>query len=168
MRTRGGKVTNLKKLRALAEAATQGALSLGNFPDPSPTAAVAYFGDMIRKGSGEVWAVVTPMLDGTPLEEEALYLAITGNGPTSESNARFIAVANPRTVLALIEALDVVMSAPCENFTEFDCAHAQEQMEVHGRRHWAGRWDESWCTPCEQRARIDAILDRASLAGEGE
>lgn len=91
------------RLRSLEAKATPGPWYRGHNPDHCEP--VAYFREAYAYGPpGRVHLVCVPFND-KPLNDEALFTAITGNGPTSEANAALIAEA--RNLLpALLDALD--------------------------------------------------------------
>lgn len=68
--------------------------------------------EMLGYGTGDVWLVWLPEHPKTvgeyPAPEHAVVAAVTGNGPTSEANARFIAECLTRQgeILKYLEALD--------------------------------------------------------------
>lgn len=93
-----------KRIRALASAATPN-LCVGLFASDNQKKQVAMFKESLEKRpEGKVWCCCAE-IPGKPISEEALYAAITGNGPTSEANARFFAVAR-ELVLSLLQQLD--------------------------------------------------------------
>lgn len=96
----------LAELRRVTEAATQGDYSLGNFPSDVLEDQISYFREMSSSGTGAIWGVIVPTEDGVSLEKAALWVAVTGNGPTSEANTRFIAAVNPAVVAALLDHIE--------------------------------------------------------------
>src|SRR5579859_881461 len=95
---------DLKRYREVAEASTPN-LQTGLFRSDEQDDQVAQFSESLRARSpGECWMVVAPIGDGTPIEESALFAAITGNGPTSANNARFFAGARA----AALESIDEI------------------------------------------------------------
>ena len=93
-------MTPADEARALLEAATPGEWFVGYNPDGSDP--VEYFRECYDRGEpGRIWLVCVPYQDKPP-NEEALCTSITGNGPTSEANARLIAAA-PRLLRELLE-----------------------------------------------------------------
>jgi len=103
----------LKLWREVATASTPN-LGKGLFRDDTHAGQLAQFKETIEKHpEGQCWAVCCPVGDGTPIEDEALFAAITGNGPTSEANARFFAGARDAFLMAIdeIERLKGLLAA---------------------------------------------------------
>jgi hypothetical protein len=97
-------MTDTDKLRALASAATPGPWHRGHQPDGRD--AVEYFTEIYSYGTpGRVWLACVPV-EGKDINDEAKFTAITGNGPTSEANASFIAAASPSVVLGLLDRIE--------------------------------------------------------------
>ncbi len=105
-------MTDLDKLEALAAAATPGGV-FGRFRSNDPADQLAQFHETLVHGAGPIWCVCVPVDDGSPIEQEALYTAITGNGPTSEANAKFYSVARENT-LTLIEQVRALTTRVAE------------------------------------------------------
>lgn len=91
----------LAALKALAEGATEPTGYAGWEPAEVTGEELA---ELLAKGTGKVWFVWS----GTV--EDSLYVAITGNGPTSEANARFHSVARA-SVLALVAEVERLREA---------------------------------------------------------
>lgn len=91
----------IKMLRDLATAATPSTVH-GMFRSDERDEQIAQFAETLDYGSGKCWVVCAPV-EGKPIEEEALYSAITGNGSTSEANAKFYAHARHNMLLLLDE-----------------------------------------------------------------
>jgi hypothetical protein len=107
----------LDALQALCDAATPGeAMHLATMPTDDLAEQVAYFAECARHGSGKMHGVAIPVCAAVDINDEALFVAFTGNGPTSEANAKFIAaareampllVAEVRTARAALNALGI-------------------------------------------------------------
>lgn len=96
-------MNRLDEIRARLAAATPGPWGVC-FDDTQPTveALAAELGKSLAHGGLKLWGVVVP----SPGEAtEWKYPAITGNGPTSEANARFIAAA-PGDVAYLVSLVE--------------------------------------------------------------
>jgi hypothetical protein len=98
-------VNDLDKLEALTLAASPGGV-LAKFDSTDQADQIRQFTENLTHGSGEVWGVVVP-INGKAIDDECAYSAITGNGPTSEANAKFYSVAreNTLTLIAQVRAL---------------------------------------------------------------
>ena len=98
---------DIDAIESRLNAATPGPRRLGNYdPDKDP---VELFRENLSHGSGPVWLVYAPEHPDTVggYEERPGHVAtvcLTGNGPTSEANAEFIANA-PADIRALIADL---------------------------------------------------------------
>lgn len=95
---------DLGELALRAQAATPGPW-LSCYNDSGTHAdTVAHVAESLARGSGDrVYGVHAPHLreDG----KGVVWPAITGNGPTSEANAYFIAACDPQSILALLARL---------------------------------------------------------------
>lgn len=82
----------IRQARAIIDEATKApTYYTGLFRSNVPDEQVAQFRETIAKHpAGPVHAVCVAVNDHTPVEDEALFVAITGNGPTSHANARYI------------------------------------------------------------------------------
>lgn len=129
----------IAEIRARCEAATPGPLQLGTYGDNDP---VEKFAENISHGSGPVWIVWAPehpltVLGDDPLRPvHAVTMCLTGNGPTSEANAAFIAHA-PTDLRYLLDELERVTRERDE-----------ARLEVLAMRNEAGalpgwRWSRS-------------------------
>lgn len=94
-------------LEQAARAASSSPWSLGVSPTNTVEEAANYIADSARQAGGsQVWFVVIGKWpEGTMGPERAKIPAYTGNGPTSEANARYLVCVQPSNVLALINAL---------------------------------------------------------------
>jgi hypothetical protein len=91
----------LREWQAVTDAATAGPWTPGhNPPDREP---IAYIAEAYSYGPPGTMHLVCVPFEDKPMDEEALFTAITGNGPTSEANARFIALARTAMPLLLAE-----------------------------------------------------------------
>ena len=94
-------MNNFDTLRTALEAGpTAGPWSVFSQPVISPIVAAM---ELAQLAHGSEFRPVLPMVVGGPLE---LCTATTGCGPTSETNAAYIAAADPATIAALLAALD--------------------------------------------------------------
>ena len=98
----------LKHWREVALASSDN-LTTGIFRSDEVEDQIAQFREsiaLIEPKSEHMWVVAStdPKTPDAPITEKALYAAITGNGPTSEANARFFAGAR----VALLEAIDEI------------------------------------------------------------
>lgn len=102
----------LQAIQERAEKATPGPWEWARFDDSKEP--IEWLREMLSYGSGPVhgaWAPGHPLTRGThPRPEHAVMPAITGNGPTSEANAKFIAAART-DVLALLEHIAALEGA---------------------------------------------------------
>lgn len=93
-------ITNavLDELTEIAEAATQDEWKWGHTGTDTLEAAVAWMAETISKrDSPDLWMVFCGDPDNEPITP-----AYTGNGPTSEANARYLCAAQPMNVYRLI------------------------------------------------------------------
>ena len=110
-------MTPLSKLKALAEGATE---PTGYAQD---TVTAEELAELLAKNPGPVWFV----WGGTV--EDSLYVAITGNGPTSEANARFHSVARA-SVLALAAEVERLRAALEDEYAGWTYAPEQDEVRV--------------------------------------
>lgn len=108
------------ELRALAEKATPGPWDAARSPEGGLAQCVASFTEVFLAGPvqrPEIYMVnSTPEIDRT--------VAITGNGPTSPDNARYIAAASPDRILKLLAVLDAAkrfVNRACGDQSIEDC-----------------------------------------------
>jgi len=93
----------IARLRELLAKATPGPWFIGHNPDGRDP--MAYIGEAYSYGPpGRVHLVCVP-IPGKSLDDEALFTAVTGNGPTSEANAALVADA-VTALPAILDALD--------------------------------------------------------------
>lgn len=88
-------------------AASRSPYRIAKFPE---AASEEYVIEMLRAGSGDVWAVGLPGHPGTiggwgDSPQNMLMVAVTGNGPTSRANAVFLTYA-PDDIQWLLDRLD--------------------------------------------------------------
>jgi hypothetical protein len=96
---------NLKFIRDAATKASQDTWYWGVTP-PDREAARKWLTDCFDKGEADQGHMVVITDGDKPLEVSSLCVAFTGNGPTSEANARFIATMSPANVLLLLDYID--------------------------------------------------------------
>lgn len=100
---------DLTKIRAFAESSTPG-VAYGVYPGGSdPDEQLVELGKSLSFGVGEIYCVCAPLGDGTPIEDAAQFSAITGNGPTSEDNAKFYSLAR-ELVISLVDEVRIQRS----------------------------------------------------------
>lgn len=98
---------NLDELEALAKAASQTEWQLGHTGTATLDDAVRWMEDTIRKrDSPDIWLVFIGQVDA---EGGTLTTAYTGNGPTSEANARYITAVQPSYIRTIIYVLRKLM-----------------------------------------------------------
>lgn len=91
---------DLDQLTACAEAATQDEWLFGHSGTTTLEEACAWMSEIISHcDSPDIWGVFC----GDP--DKPAIPATTGNGPTSEANARYLAAVQPANVLKLITAM---------------------------------------------------------------
>lgn len=99
--------SDLDFLEQLARAASVGPWSLGLSPTATIAEAVVYMTKSVEQGdTPQLWMVALgqePAIEAST--EPVPIVAYTGNGPTSEANARYLANVQPQNVLTLIAAL---------------------------------------------------------------
>lgn len=91
---------DLQGLYDLANAATQEPWALGHSGTDTHEAAIAYVTDVLTKSDqADLWMVFI----GNPgIEGDTRVVAYTGNGPTSEANARYLANLSPENLRTLV------------------------------------------------------------------
>ncbi len=95
---------DLTWLRSLAELSSK-RTALARLPVESYAGIADYLvTTLMAAPPGKFWGVAVP-IDGIDINEQADYAAFTGNGPTSEANARFYSVAR-ENVIALLDERD--------------------------------------------------------------
>ncbi len=97
---------DLEKLRQLAQAATKGPWRWTLTKQSVRDEVLEYFAahyDKCQEGPLHGVGIPAP---GRAIEEECLAVSITGNGPTSEANAQYIAALDPQIVLGLIDEIE--------------------------------------------------------------
>jgi len=129
----------LRELRRVAEAATPGPWRAGGRKFKTVAEIVAVLEDMVRSGGLELYFVVLE-------EDRSTAVAVTGNGPTSDANARYIAAFDPPTVLAMLDALDEQERRSSGDESEED--HCPE-CRGYGRD-----WDGAPCDECRGTGRV--------------
>jgi len=97
--------TDLEELSALAQAATQARWQWGHSGTGTLEEAVTYVTDQLAKS--EETDVQMIFIGG----DDTRVVAITGNGPTSEANARYITALWPGVVLALVREVQAARRA---------------------------------------------------------
>lgn len=96
------------ELRKLIDGASAAPYRIGHFdPQDDP---VARFAENLSHGSGRCWIVFLPEHPRTvggwdERPAHAVTVCITGNGPTSEANARYIAATPPSVVRGLLDRI---------------------------------------------------------------
>lgn len=98
----------IHKWREVAAAASQDGWQFGATRETEPDDVVRVMRETYERGpAGPVWCVhfPEPTVSRPPDAVGSLYVAITGNGPTSEANAKYIAWCAPSNVLALLDEL---------------------------------------------------------------
>lgn len=91
------------ELKAAALAATQGKWEMGTMPVVGPFGAASHIMSLVINTKGDsnlVHAVAAGVL----------CTAVTGTGPNSEANARYIATASPAVVLSLLANLEAAQN----------------------------------------------------------
>lgn len=150
-----------ERLRALCEAATPGPWHFGRSPDNAD--AVDYFARGYAAGPPTpVFLVCVPIGD-KPMNDEARFTAITGNGPTSEANALFVSSAR-NALPSLLDALDAA-EARAERAEAFPsrCAFCEARTEATPR---AAAEHIATCEKHPLRAAVeDNVALRALLNG---
>ncbi len=97
---------DLTVLEQAARAASASPWSLGVSNTATVEEAAAYSSDAVRKGDGaQLWMIVLGEYAEGEGPEEGISPAVTGNGPTSEANARYLVCVQPSNVLLLIAEL---------------------------------------------------------------
>jgi len=91
----------LSDLRKIALAASMYDWAWGHAGTETHEDAVAYFADMVRQSDKTDLQLVVFEDDGG----EVFSVALTGNGPNSEANARFIASAQPINIVRLVDEI---------------------------------------------------------------
>lgn len=136
---------DLAELRRLLAEATPGPWRVAHVPDDRDPA--EYLAELLSYGSGRCWGLAVPIDDATDINDEAKFPSITGNGPTSEQNARLIAAA-VNALPALLDRLEAAESAEADRFRQayviWDlwCRQAHDYV----KRHEAGRVGEDLFT----------------------
>lgn len=120
-------------------------------PDSDP---ISYFADLLSKGEGPIWGVVIPVDENTSVNDEALFVAITGNGPTSE--------ANMETVIRYRELAPYVASCFLNLIAERDRLREEKDEEIRFRKEIAFYLKKSLEDCCQLRS------ERRKLARELE
>lgn len=93
---------DLERFETYAQAASSGIWEVGRSGTETIDAAVEYMATALRKRTtAELWMIVT----GDPL----VMPAFTGNGPTSEANANYLAVAQPHNLRVLVAFVRAMM-----------------------------------------------------------
>lgn len=95
-------------LRALAEVATEGEWEYATAPAEGRSLDLK--AEYLRGTLADNGEPIHLLIVRTPNHPKFVYIvpALTGDGPTSEANARWIAAANPAAVLALLDERDVI------------------------------------------------------------
>lgn len=143
---------DLETLEVLAVASTPLTLEFGRWDTESIDQAVNWFQGSLEKGEGyRPWVVHTEHAELGPLT-----ICITGNGPTSEANARFFTVAR-MGVLALLQYVETLRAAH---------AVAVDEMSRHASA--AGRLaGENEGLRAQLATRFAALDQIADMAKEG-
>ena|ERR1051325_4071015 len=91
---------DLQGLYDLANAATQEPWALGHSGTQTHEEAIAYITEVLTKSDAtDLWMVFV----GNPtIEGDTKIVAYTGNGPTSEANARYLANLSPENLRTLV------------------------------------------------------------------
>jgi hypothetical protein len=95
---------DLESIERAANAASQSRWHTGITP-AEREAARQWMIDCFDQGESDRGHMVVIQDGDKPLDDSALCVAFTGNGPTSEANAQFIATASPSNVLLLVEEI---------------------------------------------------------------
>lgn len=105
---------DLDRIERYAQAASSGQWMVGRANTETIEAAVEYMATALRKRADpELWMVFV----GDPNNEVAVP-AYTGNGPTSQANANYLAIAQPHNMLVLVRVLRAIMNSRSYLVTE--------------------------------------------------
>lgn len=105
---------DLDRIEIYAQAASSGQWMVGRANTETIEAAVEYMATALRKRADpELWMVFV----GDPNNEVAVP-AYTGNGPTSQANANYLAIAQPHNILVLVRVLRAIMNSRSYLVTE--------------------------------------------------
>lgn len=90
----------LDEIERLAMAATRDEWKLGHTGTETVDAAAAWMGTTIRKrDAGDLWLC---FIGDPDAEDGTICPAYTGNGSTSEANARYLVAVQPRQIMTLL------------------------------------------------------------------
>ena len=79
----------IRRAREIIAAASKPPYTVGSIAGETNDAVLRVVAEMLAQGEGRCFTVVIP--DGEhDIEKKSLSVAITGNGPTSEANAKYI------------------------------------------------------------------------------
>jgi hypothetical protein len=171
-----------ERLRKLCEEATPGPWELGVTDTATPEEVAEHMSkNAIMSGGPVAWLLLHPEdYDGTAKIQHARATLTTGNGPTSEANARLVSAA--RTALpALLYQLEAVeaergrmreaLRACVAHLTQWSSAGSRGCAPGHGHAI-PGVWDDDNGAKsgrrCEWCAAWPGILELAALGREGE
>jgi hypothetical protein len=91
---------DLQGLYDLANAATQEPWAIGHSGTQTHEEAIAYITDALTKSDRtDLWMV---FIGNPEIEGDTRVVAYTGNGPTSEANARYLANLSPENLRTLV------------------------------------------------------------------
>lgn len=94
---------DLDQIEAAARAASPGPWQLGRHDSETIEEAVEYVAEIVRKGSHpDIWLA---FIGDHTTEGASRVVALTGNGPTSQANADYLATLHPANVLNLVAFL---------------------------------------------------------------
>lgn len=119
-----------------ATAATQGPWHRGRSKAETRSECVSYFADAYDKGEpGPIHLVCVPVAPDVDMNDEAIFPCFTGNGPTSEANAEFIATARGDAPAAYAALRKVAAMAVRElpSFNSYQCGVC--------RASWTGNYN---------------------------
>jgi hypothetical protein len=162
----------LDALAELEQEATPGPWEFGRPAVATEAEAVACFLHAYRGGpEGSFW--VNWVVDSTPVrpEDNSLYVAVTGNGPTSEANARFNSAARNALPRLIAQVRELQRELLREDGRRVDAEKAAEQHRIHGSM-FARAADTEKAEAKTQRARAEAaertVAEQAAKIGELE
>lgn len=101
-------ITNeqIAQWRELADAASFADWQVGHTATETHEAAAAFMAESIAKSDKtDLWMVCFGERDENNVINEAITVAYTGNGPTSEANAYYLAACKPQNIYNVLSAL---------------------------------------------------------------
>lgn len=149
-------------LREAATRATPGPWDVWREPTPLMEDAIAEFTDQVHKTDDFAGAVYL-------LNANGKCPATTGCGPTSEANAAYIALANPSTILALLDERER-LSVDASNHAADAETVRRERNAQHGawldaeqaRRYWMDRAEAAEAEAAALKKALEKLEREAS------